>query len=103
MPTTYDGTMWRSTPEASSVTGDTGIGRVSETEAERRLREMNDSVDDHGQMCMFLDIEDQSAIDAGREALELLRRMPVDAVRGPVGADWLKFRAALLARCEGEK
>lgn len=72
---------------------------MSETAVERRLRDVCRWAAEEGGVDAGAD---SAAIDAGREALELLRRMPVSAVRGPVGADWLKFRAALLARCEGE-
>ncbi len=61
---------------------------MSETAVERRLREMVE-VNLWGE-------DAQQAIDAGREALALLRE-PLTA------HGWRERRAALLARCEGEK
>ena len=58
---------------------------MSETAVERRLREMADR-----------SLRDSHAIDAGREAIALLGE-PLTA------AGWRARRAALLARCEGEK
>lgn len=79
---------------------------MSETAVERRLREMahcpycTDGYSAPGLPCIICEqritADESAAIDAGREALALLRE-PLTA------HGWRERRAALLARCEGEK
>lgn len=100
MPTTYDGQVTRTTPHASSVTGDTGIGRA-ETPVERRLREIAASTHTVAPIeCRSRSIfGDAEVIDAGREAIALLRELSVTADV----PTWSAKRRALLARCEGDR
>ena len=70
---------------------------MSETAVERRLREIREG----GTQCAIESpsAAERDAIDAGREAIALLREWDEHDLPSSV---WVERRAALLARCEGE-
>ena len=73
---------------------------MSETAVERRLRDLYEThlVNVRGSAVLRTSQEHAQAIDAGREAIALLREHSAIATN----AAWAAKRRALLARCEGE-
>ena len=81
---------------------------MSETAVERRLRVV---VNDARMDAVMIDDDEIAAIDAGREAIRLLRSIPRKRGCPWCGTVWTSLpaccplddkRRALLARCEGE-
>ena len=70
---------------------------MSETAVERRLRVV---VKDARMDAVMIDDEEIAAIDAGREAIALLRAYKAGQTHL---AEWYPVVCALLARCEGEQ
>lgn len=70
-----------------------------ETAVERRLRERIEVARDRYARPRSIGGGDAADIDAGREAIALLREHSAIATN----ATWAAKRRALLARCEGEK
>lgn len=71
---------------------------MSETAVERRLREMPIEL----KRARMLSAEDDEAIDAGREALRIIRESLADATPSERHVALEDEARALLARCEGE-
>ena len=75
---------------------------MSETAVERRLREMATDTRQHSMALSEIECPQAEDIDAGREALRIIRESLADATPSERHVALEDEARALLARCEGE-